>query len=266
MQTVRTTTRSGGLPTGSRRLDLFLIAVYAAGILGAATGLWRDGTRVSTHLVLLAVYAAASAPYLVSLGSNSYLSTAFPFILAAAVLLGPAAAVITAAAAGASLAVTRRSRMPLRKAVFNVCNYVLGGLAAGWVYRALGGHPQNFTSEESLRAFLGATCGFYVVNTLLVSTAASLELGRRLLPHWIDKFQWTAYSFLAGGSFALLVIVFIQKAGLYSFFLVFPFCALIYHSWRVYAAATGLEGSSGGAAARPSRVEPGARRAGSGAA
>lgn len=157
---------------------------------------------------------------------------------------------VTALAASLSLGLARRNRMAFHKTAFNVAGYILSGLTAAFLYRILGGSSTDFTSEPSLRAFLGATCGFYLVNTFLVTTAVGLENRLPALDLWLEKFHWTAYSFMAGGSLALLMLLFLQKAGLYSFLILFPFCALIYHSWKVYAAATGM-----GAAERMERMK-----------
>lgn len=231
------------LLSGNRRLDRYLVAVYAVGAAAVATGLWVGGVRVTTDLALLTLYGAAAAPFLVSLGTNAFLSTAFPFVLASAILLGPGGAVLTAAASSLSLGLARRNRLAPYKVAFNLSSYVLGGVTSALLFRGLGGDPGALAAESSLRAFLGATCGFYLVNTFLVSGAVALENGVPVMGIWIEKFQWTAYSFLAGGSFALLAILFLQTAGIYSFLIIFPFCALIYHSWKVYAVATGLGGS-----------------------
>jgi len=233
------------LLSGNPRLDHYLLAIYVAGLAATLAGLLAGGVRVTTDLILFTVYAVAAAPYIVNLGSNAFLSTAFPFILASAISQGPGAAVVTAIAGGLSLGIARKKPMVAFKIAFNVCNYILGGVTAALVYRALGGTPRTLDSETSLRAFLGATLGYYLINTLMVTAAVAMEKGLPLMSLWVEKFHWTAYSFLAGGSFALLVILFLQKAGIYSFIIVFPFCALIYHSWKAYVVATGLNTSAG---------------------
>ena len=243
------------LLSGNPRLDHYLLAIYVAGLAAAVVGLLAGGVRITTDLILFTVYAVAAAPYIVNLGSNAFLSTTFPFILASAISQGPGAAVVTAIAGGLSLGFARKKPMVAFKIAFNVCNYVLGGVTAALVYRGLGGIPRSVESETSLRAFLGATLGYYLINTLMVTAAVAMEKGLPLMSLWVEKFHWTAYSFLAGGSFALLVILFLQKAGIYSFIIVFPFCALIYHSWKAYVVATGLNTAPGAPAdaAQPSR-------------
>jgi hypothetical protein len=233
---------AGWLFTGKQALDRYLMAVYFMGVAVATAGFLVGGVKFTTYLLLFSLYGAAAAPYLVDLGNNCRLSTCFPFVLASGVYLGPGAAAVTAVASSLSFSLARRNKMPPHKRMFNVCDHVIGGVTAAFVFIWLGGDPATIMSEATLRAILGATCAFYLVNTGLVSIASALEQGRPLLPIWIEKFQWTAYSFLAGGSLAIILILLVKQAGVYTCFLAFPFCVLIYHSWTMRVSATSFRG------------------------
>lgn len=225
------------LLSGSPRLDRFLIGIQGIGLAAIGLTLLWDGLQLTTDVLLLTLYAAAAAPFMVSLGENVFLSPTFAFVMASAMAAGPVEAALTAAAAGLSLGVARRKRMPLYKAAFNLTAMALSALIAGLLYRAIGGDPAHLASDASLRAFLGALCGFYFVNTFLVAGAAGLEQGLPVASLWVRKFHWAGLSYLAGGSVGLLTLLFLQTVGPYGFLLIFPFCALIYQSWMVSAEA-----------------------------
>lgn len=225
------------LLSGSPRLDRFLIGIQGIGLAAIGLTLLWDGLQLTTDVLLLTLYAAAAAPFMVSLGENVFLSPTFAFVMASAMAAGPVEAALTAAAAGLSLGVARRKRMPLYKAAFNLTAMALSALIAGLLYRAIGGDPAHLASDASLRAFLGALCGYYLVNTFLVAIAAGLEQDLPIGRLWVQKFHWAALSYLAGGSAGLLILLFMHRWGPYGFVLVFPFLAIIYQSWAVSAAA-----------------------------
>jgi hypothetical protein len=254
---------AGWLFTGKQALDRYLMAVYFTGVAVATAGLVVGGVRFTTYLLLFSLYGAAAAPYLVDLGDNCRLSTCFPFVLASGVYLGPGAAAVTAIASSLSFSLARRNKMAPHKRLFNLCDHVIGGVTAAFVFAWLGGNPAQIMSEGTLRAILGATCAFYLVNTGLVSIASALEQGRSLVQIWIDKFQWTAYSFLAGGSLAIILILLVKQAGVYTCFLAFPFCVLIYHSWTMQVSATSFRGPDAAPTSLSDSRLAGSRRASS---
>ncbi len=226
--------RFKALFSGKPGLDRFLAVVYFLGLTAGALGILAGGFHLSIQLLLFSIYGAAAAPFLVDLGGNCKLSTAFAFILASAVYLGPGAAVITALATTASY--LGRLEMPPHKRLFNVCNHVLGGFIAAQLFAGLGGSASAITSEATLRAILAAICGFYLVNTGLVGIASALEHDRPILRTWLEKYQWTAASFLAGGTLAVLLVLLIDRIGVFTFFLSLPFCLVLFHSWTLHAA------------------------------
>jgi hypothetical protein len=225
------------LLSGNWRLDRFLVAVHLVGAAVLVVALLGDGISLTAEALQLGLYAAAAAPFLVNLGRNVFLSPTFPFLIASAMLAGPGEAVLTAIAASVSLAVARRKRMPTYKIMFNLAANMISAMVTAILYRALGGDPAHLGSQASVQAFLGAVCGYYLVNTFLVAIAAGLEQDLPIGRLWVQKFHWAALSYLAGGSAGLLILLFMHRWGPYGFVLVFPFLAIIYQSWAVSAAA-----------------------------
>ncbi len=225
--------RFKALFSGKPGLDRFLAAVYLLGLAAGAMGIFAGGFHLSIQLLLFSIYGAAAAPFLVDLGGNCKLSTAFAFILASAVYLGPGAAVITALATTTSY--LGRQEMLLHKRLFNVCNHLLSGYIAARLFRAAGGSPATITDEVSLRAMLAAICGFYLVNTGLVGIASALELGHPIVQTWMEKYRWTVASFLAGGTLAVVLVLLIDRIGVFTFFLSLPFCLVLFHCWTLQA-------------------------------
>ena len=219
--------------SGKPRVDRFLAAVYLLGLTAVGVGILAGGFHLSIQLLLFSLYGAAASPFLVDLGGNCKLSTAFAFILASAILLGSAAAVVTAFAT--TVGYLGRQEMPPYKRLFNVSNHVLSGFVAARLFVGLGGSPAAITSEASLQAMLAAICGFYLVNTGLVGIASALELKRSIVDTWLEKYQWAAASFLAGGTLAVLLVLLIDRVGVFTFFLSLPFCLVIFHSWTLHA-------------------------------
>jgi len=219
--------------SGNPRLDRFLAAVYLMGLSAGALAFLAGEFHLTIQLILFSLYGAAAAPFLVDLGANCKLSTAFAFILASAILLGAAAAVVTALATTVSY--LGREEMLFHKRVFNVCNHVLSGFVAARLFRAAHGTPADITDEVSLRAMLAAICGFYLVNTGLVGIASALELNGPIIQTWMEKYRWTVASFLAGGTLAVLLVLLIDRVGVFTFFLSLPFCVVLFHCWTLQA-------------------------------
>ncbi|HEU5179223.1 MAG TPA: hypothetical protein VFW45_00400 [Candidatus Polarisedimenticolia bacterium] len=225
--------RFKALFSGKPGLDRFLAAVYLLGLTAGAMGILAGGFHLSIQLLLFSIYGAAAAPFLVDLGGNCKLSTAFAFILASAVYLGPGAAVITALATTTSY--LGREEMLFHKRLFNVSNHLLSGFIAARLFLAAGGSSATITDEVSLRAMLAAICGFYLVNTGLVGIASALELDRPIVQTWMEKYRWTVASFLAGGTLAVILVLLIDRIGVFTFFLSLPFCLVLFHCWTLQA-------------------------------
>ena len=92
-------------------------------------------------------------------------------MLAAIALFGIKEAILLAAVSMLYFWMVGRPRLPIHKALFNLCNFVLAAWAGGHVFHAAGGRLGDVTSPGSLLALLLTVLTFFAVNTGLVSLA-----------------------------------------------------------------------------------------------
>ncbi len=180
------------------------------------------------------VFACIAAPHTLNLGQNARISTLQPFMLAAIVLFGVKEAVLLAAVSMTYFWIVGRPRVPVYKAVFNLCDFVLSAWVGGQVFFRAGGRLGDVSSPESLLGLLLATLAFFVVNTSLVSIAVGLEQKIPPFRVWYEKYSWTLNTQLAGGSLVILLGMLRQNFGTQVFFLVLPFCIMTYHFYKAY--------------------------------
>jgi hypothetical protein len=212
----------------------FLATVLALGGLATVESLMHGMISLRADFLLLVIFACIAAPHTLNLGHNANISTLQPFILAAIVLFGVNEAVILAAVSMTYFWIVGRPRGPAYKAGFNVADFVLSAWVGGQVFIRAGGRLGDVSSPASLLGLLLATLAFFVVNTSLVSIAVGLE--QRIHPFrvWYEKYSWTLNTELAGGSLVIVVGILRQNLGAKVFFLVLPFCFMMYHFYKAY--------------------------------
>jgi hypothetical protein len=212
----------------------FLATVLALGGLAAVESLMHGMVSLSADFLLLVVFACIAAPHTLNLGQNARISTLQPFMLAAIALFGVKEAVLLAAVSMTYFWIVGRPRVPVYKAVFNLCDFVLSAWVGGQVFFRAGGRLGDVSSPASLLGLLLATLALFVVNTSLVSIAVGLEQKISPFRVWYEKYSWTLNTQLAGGSLVILLGMLRQNFGAQIFFLVLPFCIMTYHFYKVY--------------------------------
>jgi diguanylate cyclase (GGDEF)-like protein len=166
------------LPRGAQAY-LVGLSCLAAGLLVQATGTGLGPGMDWPLLALLVVLCAAGALFEIFAPGHYALQPSFAFFFWGSLLLPPwGIAILAIASFGPDL--VSRQRTALYKAIFNVSNYLLAGIAA-WGIVTLAGGPDSFTDRHG--AFLAAmglaALMAPVVNHLLLTAVVALATGTR---------------------------------------------------------------------------------------
>jgi hypothetical protein len=192
----------------SRVARYFIGAVVAAGI--GALFMQPPGAGYAHPAVFLTLLSAAAVAsvFKVELPLSDHgatMSLSFAFEFAALLMLGThATMVIAAASAWVQCTAARGQRNPLHRTVFSMAALVVTSFGSGAVYEALGGRGGwNLTTIGGLEtpAIVAATC-YFVLNTLLVSWAVSLETIQPFQKVWNEHAVWSALGYVVGAGAA----------------------------------------------------------------
>ncbi len=187
---------------------IFFAVVCLAGTGALALQADPSGYAHPWLFVLFLAGAALAALFRVDLplahhGATMSLSFAFEF--ASLLMLGPGPTVVVAAvAAWVQSTVNVSPRNPLYRTGFSMTGMALTAKAAGLVFFSFGGtlafDAPGLAGLE--KPILGAAVTYFVLNTLLMSTAVSLETGQPLPKVWNEHVVWSALSYIVGAAAA----------------------------------------------------------------
>lgn len=225
------------LPSGLR---LYLALWYAAGAVALG---WSACTLSAGQWRSLAWYVVASLALSIktvrgagktSTGRAS-VSMASAAAFAAIIGVGPAAGALVEAGSTTLDSVFPKKRA-LYQALFNVSVVAVGALAAGIVYRVLGGPHVEFgrwtplTDVAAAAApMLFATTTYFLVNTVAVAKVVSLASGAPFHEVWDRNFKQTFVAYTTGGACAIVLLGLSGHVPVISLFLL---CApIIYASY-----------------------------------
>ena len=233
MQTTRT----------QRWLKFYVGSVIAAGLGLLVTALPTVGDRPYAFAGLLVLATALSALKIhVPLARGwATMSTSFAALFVAMLTVGFGPALVIAAVSGwVQSAFHSKTRSPLWRHLFNSMMLVVSVGAAGAVFQLLGGQLGQFEQALQIGPLVGATAGYFLTNSLIVSSAVAMSTGQPLWRCWHDNFLWTAPGyFLTAGVVALAALVvkyelFVNyEAWAVVLFVLVPI-GFIYHSYKVY--------------------------------
>jgi diguanylate cyclase (GGDEF)-like protein/putative nucleotidyltransferase with HDIG domain len=205
----------------SGSVRIFIAATIVASI--AAMILQPTGHGYAHPLIFLSLLAASAVASIFKVDlplahQGATLSSSFAFEFAALLLIGPhATMVIAAASAWLQCTVGTRDRNPLHRTVFSMAAVTVTSLVAGLVYRQLGGTPAALAPAlvglEKPIAAAGTT--YFLVNTLLVTTAVGLETRQPLRKIWNDHIVWSALGYFVGGGVAALGVFLVTGTGIW---------------------------------------------------
>ena len=164
-----------------RGLYTYVILVLLLGGLGLAWSVWqwRWGEVGAWPLALFIGLAGVLDLMVVPVAGGGGAAASFGVYFAGLLVLGPGPTACVAAVAGLwSEGLVRRT--PLLRTGFNAAHSVLSLLAAGQVYRLLGGRLGQVELPGGLPAMLGAMLALWLLETGWVSLAVGLERGGRV--------------------------------------------------------------------------------------
>ena len=164
---------------------LIAVATVAGGLLVAYGGLQHENIEWEA-IIVLALLAIIAEAFDLSLYGDSRVSLAFVPIFGSAVLSGMAGLAIVIPAAVLASAYGR----PLHKTAFNFGALMVAGAAAVAVLHAFGeeANPGGWPGVLAPAVLAGGVN--FVVNSLLVAGAISLENRGRLPEIWRQNFMW----------------------------------------------------------------------------
>src|SRR5205823_408126 len=154
-------------------------------LAGLALTTYLVATWARPDVVALAVFCLAAGVgelLRVRVTSESVsLSLSLVVMMAAVVALGPAGAALTAVSAAVVAGVGLRPRPEMRKTLFNIGLFALGGGASGLAYQAFGGQVgqvHHAFSQRDFWACAAAAAANFAVNWPLVITIVHLTTGK----------------------------------------------------------------------------------------
>ena len=215
--------------------QFYVAAVVAAGAIALLAFFPREYPHpvlFATLLVFACVTSIWKVNLPIALTNGSTLSVSYAANLMSLLLLGPAHAVVIAAA-GAWMQCNYKAKHfdPLHRAVFSTASAVLTMAATSLVYGWLGGllTPVHFTQLP--RPLVGAVATYFLVNTSLVAGAIALSTRRSFATTWGRDFVWSSASFMVAGSAGAFAAVVVARDDHWTAMLV---VAPIYLTYRTY--------------------------------
>nr|MBA2303095.1 hypothetical protein [Acidobacteriota bacterium] len=200
------------LPLAAR---VYVCVVIASGamIFGASlpsVPVERAGLIIAL-LALSVITSALKADMPLGVGS-SCISLSYVVDFTALLLLGPAAAMLIAAASACAQCTFRMNeRNAAYKTIFSMATLALTVAAAGAIYRSFGGTHGDLSAP--LQPLMAAAMTYFLVNSLAVAAAFALATRRRILTVWHDNFLWSITSYVVGAVAAGIAVELFHRAG-----------------------------------------------------
>jgi diguanylate cyclase (GGDEF)-like protein/putative nucleotidyltransferase with HDIG domain len=224
----------------SRGARLFMGVTIVFGI--AAIMMQRPGPGYTQPLIFLGLMTAAAvaAVFKVDLPLSHHgatLSSSFAFEFAALLLIGPhATMVIAAVSAWVQCTVANRERNPIHRTAFSMAALAVTAQVAGLVYLEMGGtlaamSPGLVGLEKPIAA---AATTYFLINTLLVTTAVGLETRQPLRKIWNEHIVWSALGYFVGAGVAALGVFLLRGTGVWLAPLLLAPLYLTFSTYRLY--------------------------------
>ncbi|HKY33880.1 MAG TPA: ATP-binding protein [Candidatus Polarisedimenticolia bacterium] len=223
--------RSAALAPAARR---YVAAVGVAGLAAAAATLARGPLEPRVELLVLCGLAVALGSRTVRLWSTVEMSVALPFIYAALLQHGTAAATLVSLLAALGACLVRSRRLDGARILFNTSVIAGTTVAASWAYLAMGGAIGEASIAGSFWPLAGSTLVYYALNTGLIAGIIHLTQGLPLPRVWKENFVWSAPSYFTGSSLGLALVLLLSRFGPAAFAMALPPCVLIYYFIRFY--------------------------------
>src|SRR4051812_16623671 len=165
--------------------------------------------------VALLVVSSVTSAFKVKLPlarSGSTMSVSYAVDFLSLLILGPSQTMIVGVTSAWSQCTFRMTtKNPPYRTLFSMASLVISVQAAGFVFTWLDGTPglAALGIANMAKPLVGAACGYFVANTLLVATAIALSTQQSILKVWNENFLWSAPSYfvgaLAAGGVAIVI-------------------------------------------------------------
>ena len=215
--------------------QFYVAGVVAAGAMALIAFFPREYPNpvlFATLLVFACVTSIWKVNLPIALTNGSTLSVSYAANLMSLLLLGPAHAVVIAAA-GAWTQCSYKAKHfdPLHRAVFSTAAAVLTMAATSLVYGWLGGPLTPVHFAQLPRPLVGAVATYFLVNTSLIAGAIAFSTRRPFARTWGRDFVWSGASFMVAGSAGAFAAVVVGRGDHWTAMLV---VAPIYLTYRTY--------------------------------
>src|SRR5437870_5736661 len=192
--------RFSDLPRSSQ---LYVASICCVALAQAALAAWQPGSGASLELFALLIVAATVAhSFPVSTAGKQAYHVSLPFFVAAIILLAPLQLISLIGVVHVAESLRRR-RSPVVQ-IFNAAAYMVTGLVAQAIYRALWNGQGALTADVSqpacLAAGLAAAAAFVLLNRVLISVA--IWLGNGISPR--DQHMFELEGLLTDGVLLLM--------------------------------------------------------------
>jgi putative nucleotidyltransferase with HDIG domain len=202
------------LNSGTSRATPFVTAVIGTGLLVVTYSAWQLLTHPASPVFIVLISLTVLAGWLALRVPSMEISFSISdtFSTAAALLAGPAAGALTAAADGLMLSLTMQSskRTP-RRMLFNLAAPAVGVWAAAEVFFRLAGTQVMTDGPFRVPRLIGLLMLFGVINfglsTGLVATAVGLEARKSPIGIWREHFVGLWVTYLGGTLASMLMLV-----------------------------------------------------------
>lgn len=227
------------------------LATLAAGTLGWSLAAQQWNAVDPAMLMLLALVAAATQRLPIFLFRSSAISVSFAATIAAYVLYGTGAGLLTQLVCAAVNAVTPPK--PARKVLFNTASLVLSGFLASTAYQMAGGSvpPTDLLQTLSAVAVSGAvyfvattsfTAAVISLTSRVASTAITHPVGATVSPTasttflavWRENYGWMLVNFLATSVNGASLAIAYQALGFFGAVTFVLPLGVAWYSFRLY--------------------------------
>jgi putative nucleotidyltransferase with HDIG domain len=173
----------------------------------------------------------------VTLPGGGYITVSSTLDYAGILVLGPIPTALAEIIATLVLQLGIQRRPP-QKALFNASAFAGTVVAAGWVYRILGGSAGGaFHFPQVLVPLFGMGLAYYSLNTMIVSVVIALSTRRKTWRIWQVNYLWTIFHMLASLPFGAALAAAYHGLGVWAVVLFIMPLLLARYSFKLYIEA-----------------------------
>ncbi|HWD40838.1 MAG TPA: HD domain-containing phosphohydrolase [Fimbriimonas sp.] len=226
-------------PKISRGAQIYLAAVIVCGITAIAFSLFQLYLQpLGYHWYLLAALTLISGSATVQLPSvPASISISETFVIASALLFGPAAGTVTVALDGLVISFWMAKRRPeWYRALFNMAAPSVSIWTASHLLFSIGGIQPLIHQSATLNALFVPLVLFAFVyfgfNSWLIAGVVALETKKSAYRIWRENFLWLSLNYFSGASVALLLVVYTRDVDLRFVGVIVPLLLVLYFTFK----------------------------------